>query len=152
MQKVCYVQGCNDIPKYQKCLIFFVIFGVRFLCHLPRFGTVLVSNTYNSHLFESNTPGMEENTQKKNQKWRHQIVSVMNIISFNNIRLKDPSANYMYRYHAWKYFGFKIVNINGTETRGKDKTVSKICVNDASYKIGNISNMSTHFRRKHGII
>jgi hypothetical protein len=113
---------------------------------------VPVPNINNSRLFESNTQGMEEDTQKEHKKWRRQIVSVMNIISFNNIRLKDPSANYMYRYHAWKYFGFKIVNINGTETRDKDKTVSKICVNDASYKIGNISNMSTHFRRKHGII
>ena len=107
---------------------------------------VPVPNINNSRLFESNTQGMEEDTQKKKSKMEAPIVSVMNIISFNNIRLKDPSPNYMYRYHAWKYFGFKIVNINGTETRDKDKTVSKICVNDASYKIGNIGNMSTHFR------
>jgi hypothetical protein len=55
----------------------------------------------------------------------------MIVISFNNERLNDPSANY--RFNVWKYFGCKIVNINGTETTDKDKTICKICVNDASY-------------------
>jgi len=68
-------------------------------------------------------------------------VPVMNIKSFNNVRLKDLSTTY--RFHVWKYFGFKIVNIHGTETTDKDKTVCKICMN-ASYTTGNTSNMSTH--------
>jgi len=75
---------------------------------------------------------------------------VMDIISFNNARLNDPSANY--RFHVRKYFGFKIINIIGTETTDKDKTVRKICVNGASYKTGNTTNMSAHLRRKRGII
>ena len=87
---------------------------------------------------------------------------------FNNVRLKDQydqsySRNTLctlnlistfyyeyanYQLHAWKYFGFKIVNINGRETT-KEQTVCKICVNDVSYNTGN---MLTHLRRKHGII
>jgi hypothetical protein len=63
-------------------------------------------------------------------KWR-KIHIKMIVISFNNERLNDPSANY--RFNVWKYFGCKIVNINGTETTDKDKTICKICVNDASY-------------------
>ena len=68
-------------------------------------------------------------------------MSVMNIISFNSVRLKHPPANY--QFHVWKYFGFIIVNINGTETTDKD-TVRKICVNNTSYKTGNNTSISTH--------
>jgi membrane-associated protease RseP (regulator of RpoE activity) len=79
--------------------------------------------------------------RKKNQKWRHQVVSVMNIISFNKLKLKYPSLQ-----NTDLFFGFKIVNINGTETTDKDKTIRKIWVNDARYKTDNTSNMSTHLR------
>ena len=57
------MQQFSEVPKIID--FFGVIFGVRFLCHHPPFGMVLVPNTYNSRLFESNTPGMEVDTQKK---------------------------------------------------------------------------------------
>ena len=44
---------------------FFVIFGVQFICCHPRFGMVSVLNACIRYLFESNSPGMEEVTQKK---------------------------------------------------------------------------------------
>jgi hypothetical protein len=58
----------------------------------------------------------------------------------NNVRLKDQYEYTNYQFYAWKYLGFKIVNINGRETT-KDKTVCKICMNDVSYKTGNDHNM-----------
>ena len=46
---------------------FFVNFGVRFIWYHSRFSMALVPNTY-SHLFKGNSPGMEEDAQKKNIK------------------------------------------------------------------------------------
>ena len=125
------MQRCKDTPKNLES--YFLSFSTFDFYVIILSSIVLVPNTYNSCLFESNTPGTEEDTQKINQKWRCQITSVINTISFNNIRLKDLSANY--QFHVWKYLGFKIINIhvNETETMNKDKTVRKICVNDVSY-------------------
>jgi hypothetical protein len=46
----------------------------------------------------------------------------------------------------------QFVNINGTETTDKDKTVRKICVNDASYKTSNTSNMATHLQHNLAVV
>ena len=68
----------------------------------------------------------------------------------NNIKIREPPVSL--RSGVWKHFSFRVNVHNGKEVVEKEiKTVCKLCHNDASYKSGNICNMSSHLKRKHGI-
>ena len=67
----------------------------------------------------------------------------------NNNDIKPPVS---FRSGSWKHLSFRVNVHNGKEVVEKEiKNVGKLCHNDASYKSGNICNMSSHLRRKHGI-
>ena len=104
-------------------------------CRYTRFGTVPVLNTYIRRLFERNSPGMEEDTQRKYkmEALNHVCISRADTdlassgVGDDNNKLKIlkyllaklPISN-------MEIFQFKIVNINETETRDKDETISYI--------------------------
>ena len=68
----------------------------------------------------------------------------------NDIKIREPPVSF--RSGFLKHFSFRVNVHNGKEVVEKEiKTVCKICHNGASYKSGNICNMSSHLKRKHGI-
>ena len=128
----------------------FTIFGVRFICRTFRFGSVKMSIPYFRRKSKSSI------WRISNFATQGQNVELFGDDNNNNqslindyIKIKDPPASF--RSFVWKYFRFKIQNVNGIEITDKERTVCKICFSDVSYKTGNISNMFTHLSRKHAI-
>ena len=60
----------------------------------------------------------------------------------NYIQIREPPVSF--RSGFWKHFSFRVNVHNGKEVVEREiKTVCKLCHNDASYKSGNICNMSS---------
>ena len=69
----------------------------------------------------------------------------------NDIKIREPPVSF--RSGFWKHFSIRVNVHNGKEVVEKEiKTVCKLCHNDASYKSGNICNISSHLKQKQGII
>ena len=75
-------------------------------------------------------------TNQYDEGYSRNVLCALNLIS----TFYYEYANY--QLHVRKYFGFKIVNINGRETT-KDQTLCKICVNDVSYQDRQYANPSS---------